>query len=68
MQRSLTALERVRESAWVLIWEQLEMLHRSDYREAWEKKQTWYAKNGFEVGENLSCHRPMKTAVSMVKL
>jgi hypothetical protein len=29
------------------------MMHRSDYREAWEKKQTWYAKNGVEVGENL---------------
>ena len=29
------------------------MMHRSDYREAWEKKQTWHAKNGVEVGENL---------------
>ena len=31
----------------VFYWEHLGMLNISSYREAWERKQTWYAENGY---------------------
>jgi hypothetical protein len=29
------------------------MLSRDDYRQGWEWKKDWYAKNGFVLGQNL---------------
>ena len=31
----------------IYYWEHLGMLHVPEYREAWERKQAWYAENGF---------------------
>lgn len=36
-----------------IIWEHLGMLDRDDYRQSWEAKRDWYARNGFTVGQNL---------------
>lgn len=36
-----------------IIWEHLGMLLRDDYRQGWEWKKEWYARNGFTLGKNL---------------
>ncbi|MGO8753358.1 MAG: ATP-dependent RecD-like DNA helicase [Thermoguttaceae bacterium] len=36
-----------------IVWEHLGMLSREDYRQGWEWKKEWYAKNGFTLGQNL---------------
>lgn len=36
-----------------IIWEHLGMLDRDDYRQSWETKRDWYARNDFVVGRNL---------------
>jgi hypothetical protein len=36
-----------------ILWEHLGMLSRDDYRQGWEWKKDWYAKNGFVLGQNL---------------
>lgn len=37
----------------VIIWEHLGMLDRPDYREGWDWKRAWYARNGYDLGRNL---------------
>ena len=36
-----------------IIWEHLGMMTRDDYRQGWDWKRDWYAKNGFVEGNNL---------------
>lgn len=37
----------------VVVWEHLGMLARPDYREGWDWKRAWYARNGYDLGRNL---------------
>ncbi|KPV54083.1 hypothetical protein SE17_05920 [Kouleothrix aurantiaca] len=37
----------------LIIWEHLGMLDLTTYRRGWEAKRTWYAQNGYQLGENL---------------
>jgi hypothetical protein len=36
-----------------ILWEHLGMLHREDYRRAWEWKKDWYVRNGYVEGQTL---------------
>jgi AAA domain/UvrD-like helicase C-terminal domain len=37
----------------VVVWEHLGMLDRPDYRASWERRRSWYERNGFLLGNNL---------------
>ena len=37
----------------LILWEHLGMLHREDYRQGWEWKRNWYARNGFVEARTL---------------
>jgi hypothetical protein len=41
----------------VIVWEHLGLMHREDYRRAWEWKRGWYLKNGLVEGESLFSSR-----------
>lgn len=41
----------------VIVWEHLGMLGARSYRDAWEWKREWYARNGYEEGRNLFTSR-----------
>ena len=36
-----------------IVWEHLGMLARDDYRQSWQRKQSWYQQNGFVEGVSL---------------
>jgi len=49
----------------IILLEHLGMLNNYKYKQAWERKINWYAKNGYILGENLFTTRDIQGSIDM---